>query len=187
MRSGVRAVSLGDIAAAVSLAKSNVVRYFGTREEIYLELTAQCWREWEEVVLDRLADAGGPGDVIDVLVETIEERPLFCDLMTECTTTLEHNVSLASARAFKLDAIRVAANVGAAVARVFPGLSESEGVELVGAAGVLAGTIYPMANPPSVLVELYEQEPDVAAFRLPFGPTMKRMLSAIAAGLPTLR
>ncbi|MEV1248540.1 helix-turn-helix domain-containing protein, partial [Nonomuraea sp. NPDC049750] len=38
LRSGVRTVSLCAVAAAVGLAKSNVVRYFGTREEIYLEL-----------------------------------------------------------------------------------------------------------------------------------------------------
>ncbi|HEX2171460.1 MAG TPA: helix-turn-helix domain-containing protein, partial [Dehalococcoidia bacterium] len=38
VESGVDNVSLGNVAAAVGLTKSNVVRYFGTREEIYLEL-----------------------------------------------------------------------------------------------------------------------------------------------------
>jgi AcrR family transcriptional regulator len=42
---GVNHVSLGGVAAEVGLAKSNVVRYFGTREEIYLELAAEGWRE----------------------------------------------------------------------------------------------------------------------------------------------
>ena len=35
---GVRKVSLGDIAKSVGLTKSNVLRYFETREEVYLRL-----------------------------------------------------------------------------------------------------------------------------------------------------
>jgi AcrR family transcriptional regulator len=186
-RSGVRNVSLGDIAAAVGLAKSNVVRYFGTREEIYLELTTLEWQDWERAVLERLADADGPAAVVEVLVSSIEERPLFCDLISECATTLEHNVSLEAARAFKLDTFRGVTEMGAVVAQACPTLAPREAVELVGAAGVLAGTLYPMNNPPPVVAALYAEEPAIAAARPEFGPTMRRMLLAIAAGLPTLR
>ena len=42
----VRAVSLGDIAREVGLAKSNLLRYFESREEIFLTLLL---REWEEL------------------------------------------------------------------------------------------------------------------------------------------
>jgi AcrR family transcriptional regulator len=187
MRSGVRNVSLGCIASAVGLAKSNVVRYFGTREEIYLELTVQEWREFERVVVDQLADAHGAGDVIDVLTEALEQRPLFCDLLGECTTTLERNVSIDAARAFKLDAIRMVTVLGTAVARAHPGLTQQEATELVGAAAMLAGSLYSAANPSAVIAELYEREPEIAAAHLRFAPTLKRALAAIAAGLPTLR
>src|SRR3954471_21384858 len=77
--SGLRNVSLGGVAAAVGLAKSNVVRYFGTREEIYLELAAESWTEWGAAVAERLRDAAGPDDVVAALTETLAERPLFCD------------------------------------------------------------------------------------------------------------
>jgi AcrR family transcriptional regulator len=187
VRSGVRNVSLGDIAAAVGLAKSNVVRYFGTREEIYLELMTLEWQDWERGVVERLADVGGLADVVEVLVATVEERPLFCDLISESATTLECNVSLEAVRAFKLDALRVVSEVGAAVARACPTLAPGEAAELVGAAGMVAGTLYPMSNPPPVVAALYAQEPAVAAARHEFGPTMRRILAAIAAGLPTLR
>lgn len=36
---GVRHVSLGDLGGAVGLTKSNVLRYFETRETIYLQLS----------------------------------------------------------------------------------------------------------------------------------------------------
>jgi AcrR family transcriptional regulator len=80
LQSGVRNVSLGSVAAAVGLAKSNVARYFGTREEIYLELAAEEWKDWESAVIERLRDATGLDDVIAALAETIEARPLVCDL-----------------------------------------------------------------------------------------------------------
>ena len=45
LRDGVRAVSLADIAARVGIHKSALLRYFETREQIFLELTAEAWRE----------------------------------------------------------------------------------------------------------------------------------------------
>lgn len=187
VRSGVRQVSLGSIAAEVGLAKSNVVRYFGTREEIYLELTVQEWRAWEHAVTDRLRNAGELDGVIEALTGELVARPLFCDLMTECATTLERNVSLPAVRAFKLTVVGGIADLGAAVARAYPVLSAGEATELVTAAVGLAGMLYPTVNPPPVLAELYAGEPALAAARPGFEATLKRMLTALAAGLPTLR
>ncbi|MEV6158309.1 TetR family transcriptional regulator [Nonomuraea sp. NPDC052129] len=186
LRSGVRTVSLRAVAAAVGLAKSNVVRYFGTREEIYLELAAEEWQGWKEAVTERLRSAAGPGDVVDALAETLEARPLMCDLLGYAAASLEHNVSLEAARAFKMVLLGVGADVGAEVARATE-LTEGEGLELVGAATGLAGFLYPMAHPPPVLAELYAQEPGIAAGRPPFLPTLKRAIAAFLAGLPTLR
>lgn len=182
--SGVANVSLGSVAAAVGLAKSNVVRYFGTREEIYLELAGDCWRDWRDDVLRRL-DAGD--DVVDALAETLDARPLFCDLLSHASTSLEHNVSVPAARDYKQVMVAVIGELGTAVAKAHPSLSDREGFELVTAAAGLVGVLYPAANPPPTLAEVYAQNPDLAAARPPFMPTMKRLLMAIAGGLPTLR
>lgn len=182
--SGVANVSLGGVANAVGLAKSNVVRYFGTREEIYLELAAECWRDWRDEALQRL-EAGD--DVVDTLAETLEARRLFCDLLSHASTNLEHNVSVAATRDYKETMVGVIEELGIAVAKARPTLTESEGVELVTAAAGLVGVLYPADNPPPTLAEVYAQAPHLAAARPPFLPTMKRLLAAAAAGLPTLR
>ncbi|GAA4576610.1 TetR/AcrR family transcriptional regulator [Planotetraspora kaengkrachanensis] len=186
-RSGVRNVSLGGVAAAVGLAKSNVVRYFGTREEIYLELAAEAWREWGQTVSERLRTAAGPDDVLAALTDPLAERPLFCDLLSHMSTNLEHNVSVPAARAFKLVVLGVIADLGAQVARVHPDLTEPEGIELVGVATAFAGTLYPVSNPSATLVELYAQYPEIGAACPPFLPTLRRCVAAVAAGVPTLR
>ena len=58
---GVRAVTLTDVAEAVGLHKSALLRYFETREQIFLLLTADGWREWSAALLQRLS-AVAPGD-----------------------------------------------------------------------------------------------------------------------------
>lgn len=182
--SGVDNVSLGNVATAVGLAKSNIVRYFGTREEIYLELAADCWQEWRDEVLKRL-DEGG--EVIDALVGTLDAQPLFCDLLSHGTTSLERNVSVDAARDYKRVMSTTMHEVGSAVANAHPVLTEREGFELVTATIALASVVFPAANPSPTLAEAYAQNPDIASTYPRFVPTMTRYLSAMAAGYPSLR
>jgi hypothetical protein len=83
--------------------------------------------------------------------------------------------------------VAVIGELGTAVAKAHPSLTESEGFELVTAAVGLVGVLYPADNPPPTLAEVYAQEPELASARPPFLRTMKRLLAAIAAGLPGLR
>ncbi|GAA4666823.1 MULTISPECIES: TetR/AcrR family transcriptional regulator [Amycolatopsis] len=184
LQSGVGKVSLGAVAEAVGLAKSNLARYFATREEIFLELSVREWQDWERAACEQL-EAGA--DVVDALVDTIVVRPLFCDLVAHSSLTLEHNITREAARAFKLGVLAATGNIARAVARARPDLTERETVELVGATAGFASMLYPAANPPPVLAELYATDPEVAAACIPFGPTVRRAVAAIAAGLPALR
>ncbi|MGW4956285.1 TetR family transcriptional regulator [Nonomuraea sp. NPDC004186] len=214
MASGVRNVSLGAVAEAVGLAKSNIMRYFGTREEIYLILAADEWHQWAAAVTARLDAApidaaatvttglgASPDDaaatvttrleassdyVVAALAETLADRPLLCDILSQTATTLEHNVSIEAARTFKRAILAVIADLGSQVART-TGLTAGEGTELVSVATAFAGILYPIAHPSPTLAELYAQDPVIAATCPDFLPTLTRALKALAAGLPTLR
>jgi AcrR family transcriptional regulator len=186
--SGVRNVTLGGVAAAVGLAKSNVVRYFGSREEIYLELLTEAGRDWHDAVVERLSRPAPSDDVVTVLAETLADRLLFCDLLGQLSQHLEHNVSLTAARAFKETALELVRGLGQAIARAHPALTDDEAVELTQLAAWLAGCLYAAAHPSPAIAELYQQEPHLfAALCPPFLPTLRRALAALAAGLPTLR
>jgi AcrR family transcriptional regulator len=184
--SGVRNVSLGAVAEVVGLAKSNIIRYFGTREEIYLELLTEEWRQWAEVASPRLHDAGDTAEAMAALAETIVDRQLFCDLLSHASTSLEQNVSVPAARTFKHAVHDLLTQMGTEVARATE-LTEREGRELVAAASGLAGMLYPAANPPSALAQVYAEDPQLAASRPALPTALIRTLSAMAAGLPTLR
>src|SRR5580704_16725773 len=63
---GIRQVTLTDIAQAVGLHKSAMLRYFETREQIFLRLTADGWRDWSAALrreLGRLASGATPAAV----------------------------------------------------------------------------------------------------------------------------
>ncbi|MFI6297195.1 TetR family transcriptional regulator [Nonomuraea sp. NPDC050790] len=184
VKRGVREVSLGALAAAVGLAKSNVVRYFGTREEVFLTLAAAEWRAWAEAVTARLATGDG---LVTVLVDTLAERHLFCDLLAHSPTSLEHNISVEAAREFKTVVIATIAALGAQAAAADPSLPEQEATELVMLATALAGTLHAVTNPPPTIAELYAQDPEIAAVCPPFSPTLHRALTACARGFQTMR
>src|SRR5579862_8694496 len=59
-RSGIREVTLTDIADEVGMHKSAMLRYFETREQIFLRLTAAGWRDWSAALRQDLGRLG-PG------------------------------------------------------------------------------------------------------------------------------
>src|ERR1700729_2777386 len=55
---GVRDVTLTDIAAGVGMHKSTMLRYFETREDIFLHLASSGWADWSQAVRVRLVELG---------------------------------------------------------------------------------------------------------------------------------
>src|SRR5262245_43137526 len=91
-------VSLNELSRRVGLAKSNVLRYFESREEVLLELLDVEVQQWL-ADLERAAQAGEGtlrqrGDrLAAILAESLAQRPVLCDLTSAHAAVLEHNVS----------------------------------------------------------------------------------------------
>ncbi len=184
-RDGVRAVSLADIAADVGMHKSALLRYFETREEIYLHLAAHDWRDWVTAVHADLADLA-PGDAAGVaatLATTLAARPLLCDLLTHAPLNLERNVSLESARRFKHAAIGSVDEIATGVRTVLPDLTEAGAFDLVGSVTMIAAGLWQIGHPTPTLAALYAEEPRLGHANLPFVPTLTRLAETIIRGL----
>lgn len=178
---GVRAVGLSDVARDVGLAKSNVLRYFETREEIFLHLTVAAWREWADELARQLAKGADAPAVAAILARTLEERPLFCDLLAHTPSNLEHNVSLAAVRSYKRAVLPIVDEVAGLCAETLPEL-EGDGFEPVAMVTTLAPQLWQIANPPAVLAELYTTDPEFAGACPPFEPTLRAMTARFLAG-----
>ncbi|HZG88880.1 MAG TPA: TetR family transcriptional regulator [Pseudonocardia sp.] len=158
LRDGIGSVSLAAIAADIGMHKSALLKYFGTREEIFLRLAETEWNEWASATVAALA--AGPSDedrVVDVLTRSLVDRPLLCQLLTHSTLTLERNVSLDAVRRSKVAATGAVAAVSDALHRTLPGFSRDNCFELLGAAGLVSAGLWQVAHPPPVVVALYAE------------------------------
>jgi AcrR family transcriptional regulator len=170
----VREVSLGEIAREVDLAKSNLLRYFESRVEIFLTLLTREWRGWREAA-GETPDAAG-------LARTLAERPLFCDLLGEQSAVLERNVSAEAVRAFRAASIDLVRGLAADVAAVTD-LREGDAFEVVAAALLIAAGLYPLTNPAPHIVAIYAAEPGL--LQPEFEGRLRTLLAALIAGFRT--
>ena len=188
-RDGVRTVSLADIAAEVGIHKSALLRYFETREQIFLELTAEAWRDWAQALhagLDAATGDTATGDaalVADVFTRGFADRPLFCDLIAHTPLNLERNVSPEAVRRYKLTSLGVVDEAAALVQRALPALRMAEAREFVATLASLAGSLWQIATPAPALAELYASDPALAQACVDLAPRLRRTAEILLAGL----
>jgi AcrR family transcriptional regulator len=194
VRDGVRAVSLSDIAGAVGIHKSALLRYFETREEIFLELAAAAWRDWEAGLSEALttADRGASARdreafVAATLAGSFASRPLFCDLLVHTPLNLERHVSVDAVRRYKLQSLGSVQAASRHVHRFLPEITEPEARELVSALATITGSLWQIANPPAVLAELYRSEPELAHACVEVRSRLQRTAEVMIAGFPASR
>ncbi|MFG1921016.1 TetR/AcrR family transcriptional regulator [Cryptosporangium sp. NPDC048952] len=197
---GIRQVTLTDIADAVGMHKSALLRYFETREQIFLLLTAEGWRDWGPSLCARLADlapqpvahrAAEAADdaraamaerMAEVIADSLVGRPMFCDLLAQAPLNLERNVSLESVREFKLVTLEQVDAIVAEFRRLRPGLTEEQGVDLIATATSMAGALWQMATPGPETEALYRSDPKLGHAIVEVGPRLTRVLTAVLRG-----
>jgi AcrR family transcriptional regulator len=196
---GVSRVTLTDIADAVALHKSAMLRYFETREEIFLHLAAEAWQEWSAALchaLGMLAAAGtadaaagtadaaaGTADAAAAIAATLASRGLFCDLLAQTPLHLERNVSLDAVRAYKLITLAEVDRLVSAIRAVLPSLTEQNAVDVIATATSLAGTFWHIATPGPEVAALYRSDPRLAHAILEIRPGLTRILTALLDGM----
>ena len=185
LRDGVRNVSLTDIAARVGIHKSALLRYFETREQIFLELTAESWIDWARVLHAEFSEAS-PGSaelVADVVARSFADRPLLCDLIPHTALSLERNVSADAVRRYKLTSLAVMSDAAALIHRILPDLTVDECRDFVTTMATLAGALWQIATPPPALAELYASDAQLAQACVNLAPRLQRTAAVLLAGL----
>src|SRR5260370_32347740 len=158
---GIRQVTLADIGEAVGMHKSALLAYFETREEVFVGLTADGWREWSAALragLEELA-APTPAAVAGVFASTLAARGLFCDLLAQAPLNLERHVSLDAVRAFKLVTLAEVDAIVAVVRGLLAELAERDGVHLLPAAPPSSGAFLPEGTPRPPGARLVPRDP----------------------------
>lgn len=191
-----RELSLNDLARRAKMAKSNLYRYFESREAIFLELLRLEWTAWlaefEAELKLRFSACGPPrtrneqlaalDSITRALTQGIAARPFLGRLAAILPTVLEHNLEPQTVRSFKLESVRFLKYVAALLRRTAPVLSESRYEELmhIGLSALVGAWSF---GHPSETVRRVLEEPELACMRTEFERDFRRQLSLVARAL----
>ncbi|MFD8970771.1 TetR family transcriptional regulator [Streptomyces sp. NPDC059568] len=182
-------VSLNELSRRVGLAKSNVLRYFESREAILLELLDHAWKQWMTDLPEQLSKGVGARVPLNeraeqfaaVLTDSLSGRRVLCDLLSSQAGVLEHNVSPEVAARYKRAAV---ANVDAlaTLARSYLPKLGDRAPELAAAMIMVIGAVWTHARPSKAMVTAYEADPDLAVLRMDFASSLRQVLATLTAG-----
>jgi AcrR family transcriptional regulator len=147
-------ISLRELSQRIGLAKSNVLRYFDSREAIFLEVLDEEFQGWLADVAARLgkprarkANYANEIRVATAIAESLLERPLLCELAASMAGVLERNISYDFATDFKARAMGRIAEFGQLVATHLPWLPREFTDFFAEGALTLAAGMYPFSVP----------------------------------------
>jgi AcrR family transcriptional regulator len=183
-------VTLNELSRRAGLAKSNVLRYFETREAVLLELLATARQAWLADLENAVAGCADGGSVAErgrtlalVLASSITARPMLCDLLSAQSAVLERNVSPSVAAAYKREALASVAALGRLALRCVPELGDADAFRFAGATVLAVGGLWSNCQPSEAMLAAYAADPELEAMRLEFHSTLRDMVEVLIAGL----
>nr|WP_225951946.1 TetR family transcriptional regulator [Mycobacterium sp. OAS707] len=164
-------ISLRELSDRIGLAKSNVLRYFDSREAIFLEILDEEFAGW---LADLEAGLGRPRArkpnyaneirVATMIADSLEGRQSLCELVASMAVVLERNISYDFARDFKARATARIAELAQLVATHLPWLPRDFADFFAEGALTLLAGMYPFSVPTepvrAAIAELGITEPE---------------------------
>jgi AcrR family transcriptional regulator len=182
-------ISLNELSRRVGLAKSNVLRYFESREAVLFELLERAMARWLADLPDELARGVDPrlsarerGDqVAAVLSASLARQSVFCELINAQTGVLEHNVSVEVVVRHKRSAIAGLTTTTDLIRQHLPELGD--GARMVALMTlILAGTLSTYCRPSASALAAYEADPALLRLRLDLRDTLEAAAATLIAG-----
>jgi AcrR family transcriptional regulator len=182
-------VSLNELSRRVGLAKSNVLRYFESREAVLLELLEDALRTWLAEVSEELAANVDPrlpatarGDQLAaVLAQSLARHTVLCDLVNAQAGVLEYNVSVEVVVRHKRSSLGSLATMIDLVRHHVPELGDgARAVCLLTV--ILAGALSTYCQPSASAIAAIEADPSLAELHLDLGATLGNAVATLIAG-----
>ncbi|MEU0790589.1 TetR family transcriptional regulator [Amycolatopsis sp. NPDC005961] len=182
-------VSLNELSRRVGLAKSNVLRYFESREAVLLELLDRALSDWLSELAGELAAGVEPdrpaGERAErfaaVVAHSLARRTVLCDLIGAQAGVLEHNVSTGAVVRFKRSALAGLGAMAEQVRRYVPEVGE-EAASVCLLAMILTGGLWTHCRPSPSALAAYEVDPALAALHLDLAPALANGLALLIGG-----
>ncbi|WP_091036872.1 TetR family transcriptional regulator [Glycomyces harbinensis] len=181
-------LSLNELARQVGLAKSNVLRYFESREAVLLELLSVECGAWLDDFEAALAAADAPAGVerfADAFARTLETRPVLTELMANAGTVLERNVSTDAVAEYKRRSFSQIARLAAILDGEVGVLPEPGRTACVASMHIIVGGAWSATRPYPAVAAVYERHPELAYARVDFRVVVRELVAVTITGMRT--
>ena len=178
-KKGLENVTLADIADRVGTVKSNIYRYFDSREHIYLRVLQRQGAEWEKRVtpgLDGLKGKGKVAKVAEVITEAFIQSEEYSTLITVINPVLEKTLAPNHVIDFRSAFFERRKRFAQALALALPGAALETIFPLTLHIFTHVAGLWPLCHP-SPGSEKLLREPGLAHLNLDFETEMTRFLT----------
>ena len=183
-------VSLNELSRRVGLAKSNVLRYFESREAVLLELLDDFLGSWiaeleVELPAGIQSDATAyvrAAQLAEVLSRTLANRVVLCDLFGAQGGVLEHNVSVEVVKQHKRASLARLAVMSELVRAHLPELGDDAQLFCLMSL-VSAGALSSYVPPPASLLAAYAEEPELGVLNLDLQEALRIAFTSSLVGV----
>ncbi|QQR36834.1 TetR/AcrR family transcriptional regulator [Devosia oryziradicis] len=181
---GPQGAGLNAIAAKAGFTKSNVYRYFESREQVLLELFHDEFTDLIDAAIEAMQSVplGDIEALADAITHCFLARPRCCALISILASTLEQNVSEATIAETKTHMGTQNARIVAALSARLPTASPADCAWAIAMIGSLVAGMWPGAHPPPAGVAVLAR-PEFAHMRIDVGRDLRRAAAALLTSI----
>ena len=131
---GYEGVSFNAIASEAGFTKSNMYRYFSSREEIFLNVFAELFQDWFDdyhARLEALRKNTSPEKFAQAWLDSLNSREKFLDLTPLLFLALEKNSSYEQLVVFKRLSMNLLFQLSQQIERIYPQLQGEKAFSLL--------------------------------------------------------
>ena len=178
---GLENVTLTDIGLAAGTAKSNLYRYFKSREHIYLVALQKVAADWEKDVRAQLQKLGGRGTVAkvsDLITDSFLRAEQYSTLITVINTVLEKKLEPELVAKFRSGFFERRKRFSGDLAAALPGTSAEMWFPLTLHIFTHVAGLWPLCHPSPRSKKMLET-PELAHLNLDFKREMSHFLQVL--------
>ena len=174
--------TLNAIAITAGTTKSNIYRYFESREEILMRLLAKDLRHVSDALASMLTQPRPLSEVAKTVANGLASNPRLCVLISIAASTLERNISTDTLRDIKRDMITSLETTAQALHKALPEIPLALAEQAVHLLFSMIAGLWPLCTPGAALLALYE-EPEFNRFQQNFAETLAFSTQTMLQGL----
>lgn len=176
-------ISLRELGRRLGVSKTHVVRYFESREGVFLEMLDRMLRSWLGALPSEWPTPPCASDeVMRAWADSLAARPELCQLWSLLPSVLERNVSTETLRAYKLAELEHRHTLTKEITDRIPELDTDDALTLTRYATVALVGLWPFSNPTPTVAKA-AADPRLADSRMDFAAMYCDILRTTLTGL----